>query len=135
MGEPAAAAVPIKRVYETPSPDDGLRILVDRLWPRGLKREAAELDRWVKDVAPSPDLRTWWNHDPARMTEFAHRYRAELAENPAVSELQALVDGGTHVTLLFAAKDEQVNHALVLAEYLAGNRPRPPLSRPSSGRA
>lgn len=112
--------VRIKRAYEQASADDGCRVLVDRLWPRGLSKERAELDEWLKDVAPSTELRTWWNHDPARMQEFALRYRAELDSNTdAVGALRALVDAGV-TTLVYGAKDPQVNHARVLAEYLEG---------------
>lgn len=110
----------IKRVYEDPAPDDGCRVLVDRLWPRGVSRERAHLDAWLKDVAPSPDLRTWWDHDPARLDEFAARYRDELDANPAVDELRAILAGHDVVTLLYAARSETVNHAAVLADYLAG---------------
>ena len=78
--------VRIKRVYDAPDPADGYRVLVDRLWPRGVSRDRAALDEWAKGVAPSPALRTWWNHDPARMDEFARRYRAELDAEPAVDD-------------------------------------------------
>ena len=107
-----------KRVYDDPDPSDGHRVLVDRLWPRGLKRESAELDAWLKDVAPTPDLRTWWSHDPERFDEFAQRYRDELDANPAVDELRALLADNAVLTLLFAARDPEVNHAVVLAAYL-----------------
>ena len=110
--------VRIKRAYEAASSSDGCRVLVDRLWPRGVSKERAELDEWLKDVAPSTELRTWWNHDPARMEEFALRYRAELDSNTgAVKALRALVDAGV-TTLVYGAKDQYVNHARVLAEYL-----------------
>lgn len=114
--------VRLKRVYEPASADDGVRVLVDRLWPRGLSRESAGVDRWLKDVAPSPELRRWWDHDPGRTREFAHRYTAELDANPAVHELTALLAEAPVVTLLYAAKDETVNHARVLREYLAAGR-------------
>ena len=118
--------VQIKRIYDQPAATDGCRVLVDRLWPRGVKKEDAHLDAWVKDVAPSPDLRTWWNHDPERMAEFATRYRAELTEQPesvaAVAALAGLIaqndDAGKPTTLLYAAHDPQVNHARILAEFL-----------------
>ena len=110
--------VRIKRAYEAAITSDGCRVLVDRLWPRGVSKERAELDEWLKDVAPSTELRTWWNHDPARMEEFALRYRAELDSNTeAVRALRALVDAGV-TTLIYGAKDPHVNHARVLAEYL-----------------
>jgi len=108
--------VQLKRIYDPPSPDDGLRVLVDRLWPRGVKKEAAELDEWLKDVAPSPELRTWWDHDPARMAEFAKRYRAELGDNPALGELRELARTHPVVTLLYGARDPKVNHAVILRE-------------------
>lgn len=111
----------IKRVYEDASPDDGRRILVDRLWPRGVSKDRARLDAWMKDVAPSPDLRTWWNHDPDRMDEFARRYAAELDSSPAADELRALVDQGDAVTLLYGARDAFVNHARVLRDWLSGS--------------
>ncbi|TFB77417.1 DUF488 family protein [Cryobacterium glaciale] len=110
--------VRIKRAYEQASADDGCRVLVDRLWPRGVSKERAELDEWLKEIAPSPALRTWWNHDPERMEEFALRYRAELdANTEAVAALRALIARGV-TTLVYGAKDPQVNHARVLAEYL-----------------
>jgi uncharacterized protein YeaO (DUF488 family) len=108
----------IKRIYEHPSADDGYRVLVDRLWPRGVSKVAAELDEWLKDVAPSTDLRVWFNHDPARFAEFTARYDDELAGNPAVDALRARGDGDQVVTLLYGAKDPAINHALVLRDYL-----------------
>lgn len=110
--------VAIKRIYDPPEESDGYRVLVDRLWPRGVSRERAALDAWFKDVAPSPDLRNWWDHDPDRMDEFAARYRAELAENPAVNELRHVLAERAAVTLLYGAHDPAVNHAVVLEEVL-----------------
>jgi uncharacterized protein YeaO (DUF488 family) len=109
----------IKRVYEPAAASDGYRVLVDRLWPRGIAKERAELDEWAKDAAPSPTLRTEWHHHRERFDEFAARYRAELDENPAARAL--LETGREHerVTLLFGARDEQVNHATVLLGWLA----------------
>lgn len=107
-----------KRIYETPSPEDGYRVLVDRLWPRGMRKADAELDAWDKDVAPSKDLRTWWGHDPARLDEFASRYRAELDTTDAPARLLAEAAGQDTLTLLYAAHDPHVNHAQVLAQYL-----------------
>lgn len=109
----------IKRAYEAPSPDDGYRVLVDRLWPRGLSKEHARLDEWNKDVAPSTDLRKWFGHDPAKFDEFRLRYLAELHGNPAV---EALRDKGAagKVTLLYSAHDEQHNQAVVLLDALHG---------------
>ncbi|MFI2752510.1 DUF488 domain-containing protein [Cellulomonas sp. P22] len=109
-----------KRVYAAPSGDDGYRVLVDRLWPRGVRKADAELDLWLRDVAPSPALRTWWDHDPAHLAEFAARYDAELDHNPAVDELRRVAHDHPRVTLLYGARDPHVNHAQVLADYLAG---------------
>jgi uncharacterized protein YeaO (DUF488 family) len=114
------SAVRVKRVYDPPTPEDGVRILVDRLWPRGVKREEAKVDLWLKDIAPSADLRRWFGHDPARWPGFRDRYRAELAGNPALDELLALVAEGRQVTLLFAAKDTEHNNAVVLQAVCGG---------------
>lgn len=108
----------IKRIYEPADPADGYRVLVDRLWPRGLSRDRAELDDWLRGVAPSPSLRTWWGHDPARLDEFADRYRAELDDNPAVDGLLADLHRQRRVTLLYAARDPRINHATILRDYL-----------------
>jgi uncharacterized protein YeaO (DUF488 family) len=107
----------IKRIYEPTSPDDGLRVLVDRLWPRGLKKESAKLTSWMKEVAPSNELRTWFDHRPERFAEFARRYRKELAGNATLGELKRL---GAHdaVTLLYGAHDPKINHAAVLLAVL-----------------
>ena len=110
--------VAIKRVYDEPSAEDGYRVLVDRLWPRGLTKERADVDLWMKDIAPSPELRTWWNHDPQRLDEFIARYRAELATNPAVAELEQVITEHPAVTLVYGARDSRVNHAAVLRDYL-----------------
>lgn len=108
-----------KRIYETASEEDGFRVLVDRIWPRGLKKEKAAIDLWAKDVAPSTDLRKWFHHDPDRWEEFERRYRAELKEcRPALEDL--LKRAGRHrLTLLFAAREQEQNQATVLAEVLA----------------
>ena len=105
----------IKRVYEPPSAKDGTRILVDRLWPRGLSKAKAALGGWNKDAAPSPQLRKWFDHRPERFAEFSKRYRAELAHNPAVAQLRALKG---KVTLVYGARDPAINHAVVLAKFL-----------------
>src|SRR5579864_90633 len=114
----------IKRVYEPPLAGDGARILIDRLWPRGVSRQAAALTLWLKEIAPSPTLRQWFGHDPARWSEFRRRYRAELEDNASavarVRELQV----SKPVTLVYAARDQEHNHARVLAEFL--NRPARP---------
>lgn len=110
----------IKRVYEPPSPADGHRVLVDRLWPRGVKREDAAVGEWLKELAPSPDLRRWFAHDPERWPEFARRYREELQAPAAAAQighLRELAKRGT-VTLLYAARDERHNNAEVLRSIL-----------------
>jgi uncharacterized protein YeaO (DUF488 family) len=108
----------IKRVYEEPDKDDGIRILIDRLWPRGLSKEKAHVDLWLKQIAPSTELRKWFAHDPAKWTEFKTRYRAELKHNGEQLAVlkQAIIKGP--VTLLYGAKDEQHNDAIVLQELL-----------------
>lgn len=114
------AHVRVRRAYDKPETDDGTRVLVDRLWPRGLSKEAADLDTWLKDVAPSTDLRKWYSHDPAKFGEFSSRYRQELNEPPArdaFSQLRAMADTGP-VTLLTATKDMAHSEAAVLAELL-----------------
>jgi uncharacterized protein YeaO (DUF488 family) len=112
----------LKRAYANPAPDDGLRILVERLWPRGLSRERAAVDLWVKDLAPSPELRRWYNHDPARWDEFQRRYRAELRQKrEMVEELRARCRSET-VTFVYATRDEEHNSALVLKDHLEHHR-------------
>ncbi|MFF2273132.1 DUF488 domain-containing protein [Agromyces sp. NPDC058136] len=111
----------IKRVYEPAEAGDGFRVLVDRLWPRGVSRERAELDLWDKEVAPSPELRTEWHHAADRAAAFdgfAARYRAELDESPAAEALLALGREHDRVTLLYGARDEHSNHAAVLLAWL-----------------
>jgi uncharacterized protein YeaO (DUF488 family) len=114
------ADIRVRRVYEEPAAADGARVLVDRVWPRGLRKDAARLDEWAKDVAPSTELRTWYGHDPAKFDEFKRRYRAELNE-PGVREgldrLRALA-AGRRVTLLTATKDVDISQAEVLAGLL-----------------
>lgn len=110
--------IAIKRIYEEPAASDGFRVLVDRLWPRGMTKERAALDLWLKAVAPSPSLRKWFGHDPAKFAEFQARYVAELDANTAVEDLRCICAEHPDVTLLYAAKDPQVNHALVLRDYL-----------------
>ncbi len=110
----------MKRAYQPPAPDDGFRVLVDRLWPRGVTREKARLDLWARDVAPSPALRTWFGHEPGRFAEFSARYRGELARSPGreiVAELARRAARGT-VTLVYGARDERHNGARVLAEEI-----------------
>ena len=112
------AALRTKRIYDQPSADDGMRVLVDRIWPRGLSKEAAHVDHWLKDIAPSTGLRKWFGHEPERWPEFQQRYRGELDANPdAVAELRKLAHGGP-MTLLFAARDAERNNAEVIKAYL-----------------
>jgi uncharacterized protein YeaO (DUF488 family) len=114
----AAPDIRAKRIYDPPDRKDGARVLVDRLWPRGARKEAAKLTLWLKDIAPSADLRRWFGHDPARFAEFSRRYRAELGANKeAVSQMEDLMKAGP-VTLLYAAHDTEHNQALVLADFL-----------------
>jgi uncharacterized protein YeaO (DUF488 family) len=117
------ARVRIGRVYDPPSADDGARVLVDRIWPRGLRKDAARLDEWAKDVAPSTELRTWYGHDPARFSEFRSRYIAELAApgaHAALARLRARAAEGP-VTLLTATRDVDISQAAVLAGLLTGD--------------
>jgi uncharacterized protein YeaO (DUF488 family) len=107
----------IKRVYEAPTSRDGIRVLVDRLWPRGVRKEAAKLDYWKKDVAPSTPLRQWFGHLPERFSEFGRRYRRELQTNVAFDELQRLGHRKV-VTLLYGARNPAINHAIVLRSAL-----------------
>jgi uncharacterized protein YeaO (DUF488 family) len=110
--------VQTKRVYETISKDDGKRILVDRLWPRGISKEAIHIDEWMKNIAPSATLRKWFNHEPAKWDEFLLKYTAELKQNDTVSHLLEIINDNKVTTLLYAAHDEQHNHALVLQKFI-----------------
>ena len=112
-------AIKVKRIYEAANPADGFRILVDRVWPRGLTKEAARIDLWLRDVAPSTPLRKWFGHDPALWDEFRKRYFVELDQNPGPVEQILSKAKKKRVMLLFAAKDEQHNNAVALKEYLA----------------
>lgn len=114
----------LKRAYEPPGPEDGTRVLVERLWPRGITKDAAALDHWLKDIAPGPELRKWYGHDPEKWPEFRERYRAELAENPdGLAELARLCAAGP-VTFVYAAKDEERNSAVVLKEFVTNGSRR-----------
>lgn len=111
-----------KRVYEPAEHNDGTRFLVDRLWPRGIRKEDLKMEAWVKDVAPSPELRKWFAHDPAKWTEFQKRYRAELKANPeAWKPILAAAQRGP-VTLLYSARDTEHNSAILLKEFLEGQQ-------------
>lgn len=108
----------IKRAYEAPAPHDGWRVLVDRVWPRGVGKDALKADLWLKDAAPSAELRKWFGHDPARWDEFRMRYFAELRRHPeTLGEITAHLERGT-VTLVYGAKDEQHNQAVALREFI-----------------
>jgi uncharacterized protein YeaO (DUF488 family) len=110
--------IKVKRIYEPPSPGDGQRVLIDRIWPRGVRKEDAALTLWLKNIAPSDELRKWFGHEPARWMEFQQRYRDELDRNgDAVGQLRALLDND-RVTLLYGAQDEIHNNAVALADYL-----------------
>jgi uncharacterized protein YeaO (DUF488 family) len=115
-------AVRVRRVYEQPTREDGTRVLVDRVWPRGLRKDAARIDRWCKQVAPSPELRRWYGHDPQRFAEFTRRYRAEL-EDPeraeALARLRVLARDQT-VTLVTATRATEISQAAVLADLIRG---------------
>ena len=114
------SGIRVRRVYDPPSPDDGARVLVDRIWPRGLRKDAARLDEWAKDVAPSTELRQWYGHDPARFGEFRVRYLSELCGRPqraALGRLRALASAGP-LTLLTATRDVEHSQAAVLARLL-----------------
>ena len=130
--------VQIKRVYDPPSTADGARVLVDRLWPRGLTKEAAALSAWLKDVAPSHELRTWYHAHPLQWAKFRERYLAELTSDAAHEALQQLHDLARKqagVTLLFASKSLEQNHALVLKHLLEGKRKPPTGTGPAGASA
>jgi uncharacterized protein YeaO (DUF488 family) len=108
----------LKRIYEQPSRSDGLRVLVDRVWPRGLTKQRAAVELWLKDVAPSTDLRNWFNHEASKWKEFESRYRKELCEKKAELQLLKKESKERTVTLLFGARDEKHNQAVVLKKVL-----------------
>jgi uncharacterized protein YeaO (DUF488 family) len=121
--------IKIKRVYEKPDKEDGIRILVDRLWPRGLTKEKASINLWLKDIAPSTELRKWFGHDPSKWDEFRKRYYQELKNNiEQISLLKEQMKKGT-VTLVYGAKDEAHNEAFVLKEYSVILISKPPSMR------
>ena len=110
-------AIAIKRAYDAPAKTDGIRVLVDRIWPRGIKKTDAKIDIWLKDVAPSTKLRQWFGHDPEKWIDFYNEYLTELKENPVLVELKAL-SRRDKITLVYAARDEQHNNAIVLKDLL-----------------
>lgn len=112
--------VVIKRVYEPKGDEDGCRVLVDRLWPRGVSKEKAAVDLWMKEIGPSNELRKWFNHDPAKWTEFKTKYQTELKDKKdLISQLKDLENEHKKLTLLYGAHDQQYNQAVVIAELLA----------------
>jgi uncharacterized protein YeaO (DUF488 family) len=127
--------ITIKRIHEKPAPADGRRVLVDRLWPRGIRKAAAALDNWRKDLAPSPELRQWFGHDPERFAEFRRHYRAELRKRAGEILELARQSRKERITLLYAARDPVHNHARVLAEVLTEALKKTPPSRPARKKA
>ena len=112
----------LKRAYEAVSRDDGLRILVERLWPRGVSKQKAKIDLWLRAVAPSTELRQWYGHDPARWPQFQKRYRAELKEQSELLALLKYVAEARTVTFVYAASDEKRNSAVALKQFLGGKK-------------
>jgi uncharacterized protein YeaO (DUF488 family) len=112
--------IKLKRAYEPPSPEDGQRVLVDRIWPRGVSKDELKVERWARDLAPSSDLRRWFGHDPARWAEFRERYRGELGQPDKQALLTEIADTARHslVTLVYGAHDTEHNQAVVLKEML-----------------
>ncbi len=111
--------IKLKRIYEKPDKNDGYRVLVDRLWPRGVSKEKAALDLWLKEIAPSHELRKWYGHDPEKWPEFQNRYKAEILTNPEpLNKLREITNREETVTLLYASKDEKFNEAKVLLNIL-----------------
>jgi uncharacterized protein YeaO (DUF488 family) len=113
-----AGKIRLKRVYDRPEAEDGFRVLVERLWPRGIKKAEAHLDLWMKEIAPSNDLRKWFAHDPAKWEEFSEQYEKELAENSSLVRMLKQKSRETTVTLVYAAHDIQHNSALVLKQFM-----------------
>jgi len=111
--------IKVKRIYEPYSADDGYRILVDRLWPRGMKKEDARIDKWLKEIAPSTALRKWFNHEPDKWEQFRQEYHDELKTSVALDELLADLKEHETVTFLFSSKEEKINHAVVLKQFVA----------------
>jgi uncharacterized protein YeaO (DUF488 family) len=111
--------VNVKRIYDPVAETDGYRVLIDRLWPRGIKNDGSHIDKWLKDVAPSTALRKWFNHEPDKWQSFLLKYQAEINGSPALEELRSDILKHKTVTLLYAAKDQQHNHALALRQMIA----------------
>ena len=113
------ANIKVKRIYEPFSADDGYRILVDRLWPRGMTKEAAHVDKWLKDIAPSTELRQWFHAEPGRWEQFKMKYLGELKKSNTIDELLSYINEHQTVTLLYSVKDEEQNHALIIRDLIA----------------
>jgi uncharacterized protein YeaO (DUF488 family) len=111
-------SIHLKRAYEAASEDDGYRVLVDRLWPRGVSKQDAKIDLWLKEIAPSTDLRKWFGHDPAKWEEFRKRYAEELDNHPEIVKQLTILVEKQHVTLIYSAKNEEFNQAVALNAYL-----------------
>ena len=114
--------VKIKRIYEKPEANDGYRMLVDRLWPRGITKKAAALDQWNKEIAPSTELRKWFGHQPEQFEEFTQKYKDELATKADELDKIKILSQAQNLTLLYAAKDKQINHAKVLLEVISNKK-------------
>lgn len=110
--------IKIKRIYEPPSASDGYRILVDRLWPRGMTKEAAHINVWLKEIAPSTELRKWYSHEPEKWKSFLSKYKKELDHSSALEELRSLIKEHQIITLLYSSKEELYNHAIALKSFL-----------------
>lgn len=111
--------IKLRRIYDPAESDDGIRILVERLWPRGLSKEKAAVDLWARDIAPSTELRKWYSHDPEKWGEFRDRYFQELKRNPDVQEILHIVEKNGNVTFLYASREREKNSATVLRDYIA----------------
>jgi uncharacterized protein YeaO (DUF488 family) len=132
-GRPQTRGVAVKRVYERPASDDGLRVLVDGLWPRGIAKAALKYDAWPRALAPSKELRKWYGHNPSRAAEFRRRYRKELSSHQnELAALRAMI-ASKPATLLTATRELELSHAVVLRDVLAGARPRSPRRRVEEG--
>ena len=119
-GKVPAGNIKLKRAYEAPAPEDGMRILVDRLWPRGLSKQRAAIDQWMKDISPSTKLRKWFGHDPSRWDEFRRRYAKEVHQHPELlDQLRSLAREGP-ITLVYSARDEVHNDAVELRHVILG---------------
>jgi uncharacterized protein YeaO (DUF488 family) len=115
--------IKLKRIYAPYSTDDGYRVLVDRLWPRGIKKEDAHIDKWIKEVGPSTALRKWFNHEPEKWEEFCKKYHDELTGSPAFAELISFLHIHKTITLLFASKEEKYNQAIALKQFINEHGP------------